>query len=52
MMFPIGLAILSEMVRRESERLGRAVRPSEIRFGTGLMLTPVRGRAGAWRSDV
>ena len=38
MMLPIGLAILSEMVRRESERLGRAVQPSEISFGTGLML--------------
>ena len=39
MMFPIGVAILTEMARRESERLGRTVAFTELRFGTGLMLT-------------
>jgi sodium-dependent dicarboxylate transporter 2/3/5 len=39
MMFPIGLSILSEMARRQSERTGREVRFTDLRYGTGLMLT-------------
>jgi solute carrier family 13 (sodium-dependent dicarboxylate transporter), member 2/3/5 len=38
MMFPIGVAILSEMARRQSVVLGRAVHFTELRYGTGLML--------------
>lgn len=38
MMFPIGLAILSEMASRRSETEGRNVRPSDLKFGTALML--------------
>ena len=38
MMFPIGVAILTEMARHESARLGRTVAFTELRFGTGLML--------------
>ncbi len=38
MMLPIGVAILSEMARRQSEREGREVRLTELKFGTGLML--------------
>jgi sodium-dependent dicarboxylate transporter 2/3/5 len=38
MMFPIGVAILSEMALRQSERVGREVRFTELKFGTGLML--------------
>src|SRR5437867_11455307 len=38
MMFPIGVAILSETARRQSARIGREVRFTELNFGTGLML--------------
>ena len=39
MMFPIAVAILSEMARRQSELTGREVKFTELKFGTGLMLT-------------
>jgi sodium-dependent dicarboxylate transporter 2/3/5 len=39
MMFPIAVAILTEMARRQSELSGRAVKFTELKFGTGLMLT-------------
>jgi sodium-dependent dicarboxylate transporter 2/3/5 len=39
MMFPIALAILSEMARRRSALIGREVKFTELGFGTGLMLT-------------
>lgn len=39
MMFPIAVAILSEMARRQSEQSGREVKFTELRYGTGLMLT-------------
>ena len=38
MMLPIGIAILSEMARRQSEREGRAIRFADLKYGTGLML--------------
>jgi sodium-dependent dicarboxylate transporter 2/3/5 len=38
MMLPIAVAILSEMARRQSERQGREVRFTELKYGTGLML--------------
>lgn len=38
MMFPIGVAILSEMARRQSAHTGREVKFTELRYGTGLML--------------
>jgi len=38
MMFPIAVAILSEMARRQTELTGREVKFTELRFGTGLML--------------
>ncbi len=38
MMFPVALAILSEMARRRSAQLGRPVAVGELRYGTGLML--------------
>jgi sodium-dependent dicarboxylate transporter 2/3/5 len=38
MMLPIGVAILSEMARRKSEREGRPIRFTELKYGTGLML--------------
>lgn len=38
MMLPIGMAILGEMARRQSEREGREVRLTDLKFGTGLML--------------
>jgi sodium-dependent dicarboxylate transporter 2/3/5 len=38
MMLPIGVAILGEMARRQSEREGREVRLTDLKFGTGLML--------------
>jgi solute carrier family 13 (sodium-dependent dicarboxylate transporter), member 2/3/5 len=44
MMFPIALAILTEMARMQSQREGRVVKFTELRYGTGLMLmaaTPV-----------
>lgn len=39
MMFPIAVAILSEMARRQSEQTGREVKFTELKYGTGLMLT-------------
>jgi len=39
MMFPIAVAILTEMARRQSELNGREVKFTELKFGTGLMLT-------------
>ncbi len=39
MMFPIALAILTEMARRQSHHAGREVHFTQLRFGTGLMLT-------------
>ncbi len=39
MMFPIAVAILSEMARRKSEQTGREVKFTELQYGTGLMLT-------------
>jgi sodium-dependent dicarboxylate transporter 2/3/5 len=38
MMLPIGVAILGEMARRQSEREGREVRLTDLKYGTGLML--------------
>ena len=38
MMMPIGLSILCEMARRQSEREGREVRFTDLKYGTGLML--------------
>jgi sodium-dependent dicarboxylate transporter 2/3/5 len=38
MMFPIGVSILSEMARRQSERTGQEVKFTALRYGTGLML--------------
>lgn len=38
MMFPIAVAILTEMARRQSELTGCEVRFTELKFGTGLML--------------
>jgi sodium-dependent dicarboxylate transporter 2/3/5 len=38
MMFPIAVAILAEMARRQSERTGREIHFTQLRFGTGLML--------------
>lgn len=38
MMMPIALAVLSELAHRQSERQGRKVALSELKFGTGLML--------------
>ena len=38
MMFPIGVAILGEMARRQGEREGRTIHFTELKFGTGLML--------------
>lgn len=38
MMFPIGLAILSEMARRKSEVQGGSFKPGDLKFGIGLML--------------
>lgn len=38
MMFPIALAILSEMAQHKSQAAGRKVAVGELRFGTGLML--------------
>lgn len=38
MMLPIGVAILGEMARRQSQQAGREVRLAELRYGTGLML--------------
>jgi len=38
MMYPIALALLAEMARRQSERLGRTVALTEFRYGTALML--------------
>ena len=38
MMFPIGVAILSEMAVRQSARSGCTVKFTELRYGTGLML--------------
>jgi sodium-dependent dicarboxylate transporter 2/3/5 len=38
MMLPIGVAILTEMARRQSDREGREVRLTELKYGTGLML--------------
>jgi sodium-dependent dicarboxylate transporter 2/3/5 len=39
MMFPIAIAILTEMARLLSARAGREIHHTELRFGTGLMLT-------------
>lgn len=38
MMFPIAIAILTEMARRQSEQSGRPIKFTELKFGTGLML--------------
>src|SRR5438552_5104723 len=38
MMFPIGVAILAEMARLQSERTGRESRFTQLQYGTGLML--------------
>jgi sodium-dependent dicarboxylate transporter 2/3/5 len=43
MMLPIGVAILSEMARRQSAREGREVRFTELKYGTGLMLAAAFG---------
>lgn len=39
MMFPIAVAILSEIARQQSEQSGREVKFNELNYGTGLMLT-------------
>ena len=38
MMLPVGVSILSEMARRRSPQLGREVKYTDLKFGTGLML--------------
>src|SRR5262245_1130584 len=38
MMFPIGIAILTEMARLQSQRTGVEVRFTQLKYGTGLML--------------
>jgi sodium-dependent dicarboxylate transporter 2/3/5 len=38
MMFPIAVAILAEMARRQSESEGRVIHFTQLKFGTGLML--------------
>jgi sodium-dependent dicarboxylate transporter 2/3/5 len=38
MMFPIGMAILHELARRQSARTGHDVPAMRMKFGTGLML--------------
>jgi len=38
MMFPIAVAILAEMARRQSEATGREIHFTQLKFGTGLML--------------
>jgi solute carrier family 13 (sodium-dependent dicarboxylate transporter), member 2/3/5 len=38
MMLPIGISILSEMARRQSEHVGSSVDFRSLKFGTGLML--------------
>ena len=43
MMLPIGVAILSEMARRQSDREGREVRFTDLKYGTGLMLAAAFG---------
>ena len=43
MMLPIGLAILTEMARLQSQRTGREVRFTELKYGTGLMLAAAFG---------
>ncbi len=39
MMFPIAIAILTEMARLQSQRSGREVHFTQLPFGAGLMLT-------------
>ena len=39
MMFPIAVAILAEMARRQSDLAGREIKFTELKYGTGLMLT-------------
>ncbi|MBI4625269.1 MAG: DASS family sodium-coupled anion symporter, partial [Verrucomicrobia bacterium] len=39
MMFPIGVAILTEMARRQGERTGQSIHFTQLKYGTGLMLT-------------
>lgn len=39
MMFPIAIAILTEMARQQSALTGRTVKFTDLKFGTGLMLT-------------
>lgn len=43
MMFPIAVAILTEMARKQSEETGREVHFTELKFGPGLMLTAAFG---------
>ncbi len=43
MMLPIGVAILSEVARRQSELEGREVRFTDLKYGTGLMLAAAFG---------
>jgi sodium-dependent dicarboxylate transporter 2/3/5 len=43
MMFPMGLALLSEMARRQSVVLGRLVDPGDLPYGQGLMLVTAFG---------
>ena len=38
MMFPVGVAILTEMARQASRQAGREIDYTQLRFGTGLML--------------
>jgi len=37
-MFPIGVSILSEMARRQTQFMGYEVKFTELKYGTGLML--------------
>ncbi len=39
MMFPIGTAILSEMARQQAQQTGREIHFTQLKYGTGLMLT-------------
>jgi sodium-dependent dicarboxylate transporter 2/3/5 len=43
MMFPIGIAILSEMARLQAQRSGRERDFRQLRYGTGLMLITAFG---------
>jgi solute carrier family 13 (sodium-dependent dicarboxylate transporter), member 2/3/5 len=43
MMFPIGISILTEMARRQSQQTGREIHFTQLPFGVGLMLLAAYG---------